>query len=292
MIESDQLRTLSTVLRTGSFDAAASALNITASAVSQRIKALEEAFGTTLIVRSKPCLPTHAGEHVLRHAEAVALLEHDLLKSLGGHRDKRTRIRIAVNADSLASWFAPVLVAAPDLLVDIIADDQDHSAALLRDGTVVAAITSQSNAVQGADVIPLGALEYIATASPEFVQRWFPDGLTIDALRIAPAMAFNEKDALQSNWTAAVAGTTVALQAHNIPSTTGFVSAALAGVAWGLNPAPLVLDDIRDGKLIDLAPKHHHTTPLYWQVSRIARDACAPLTRALKAAAKTHLTPL
>lgn len=292
MIELDHLRTLVAVLRTGSFDAAAGALTITPSAVSQRIKALEETTGATLVIRSKPCRPTEAGKHVLRHAEAVALLEHDLLRTLGGASDQRTRIRIAVNADSLASWFAPVLAAAPDLLVDIIADDQDHSADLLRDGTVVAAITSQPNAVQGADVTALGALSYTATASPGFAARWFPDGVTAEALAQAPALAFNEKDALQSNWAARIAGKPVALQAHSIPSTTGFVSAAMAGVAWGLNPAPLIREAVNSGDLVDLAPGRDHITPLYWQVSRIAKDVCAPLTKEIRRVARQNLVPI
>jgi LysR family transcriptional regulator (chromosome initiation inhibitor) len=132
MIDPAQLETLATVLRTGSFDAAASMLSVTPSAISQRIRALEDRMGTALLIRSLPVEPTEAGRRLARHADDVRLLEQSLRRDLGQDPGTdRPTIRIAVNADSLATWFLPALSALPDMLFDIVIDDQDHSDTLL-----------------------------------------------------------------------------------------------------------------------------------------------------------------
>lgn len=280
-----QLRALAAVLRTGSFDAAAAALGVTPSAVSQRLKALEERMGTVLVVRGQPCRATSAGQRLFRHAEEVALLETGLARELGGQGAARPTLRIAVNADSLATWFLPALAEAGDALFEVIIDDQDHSADLLRRGEVVAAVTAHGAPVQGCDTTPLGALRYIATASPAFRDRWFADGLTAEALTRAPVLTFSEKDRLQRDWAATIAGRALRCPVHLLPSSTAFVEAALLGLGWGMNPEPLVVGHLKAGRLVALDPGHPLDTPLYWQSSRIGREALAPLTRAVRRAA-------
>ena len=283
------LRALAAVLRTGSFDAAAAALGVTPSAVSQRVKALEERMGTVLVVRGQPCTATEAGQRLFRHAEEVALLETGLARDLGGAETTRPTLRIAVNADSLATWFLPALAEAGDALFEVIIDDQDHSADLLRRGEVVAAVTAHGAPVQGCDTAPLGALRYIATASPAFRDRWFGDGLTAEALIRAPVLTFNEKDRLQRDWAAGIAGRALRCPLHLLPSSTAFVEAALMGLGWGMNPEPLVAGHLKAGRLVALDPGRPLDTPLYWQSSRIGRGALAPLTRAVRRAARHTL---
>jgi LysR family transcriptional regulator (chromosome initiation inhibitor) len=212
MIDPAQLETLATVLRTGSFDAAASALNVTPSAVSQRIRALEDRMGTALLIRSLPVEPTEAGRRLARHADDLRLLEQSLRRDLGqdGRTDRPT-VRIAVNADSLATWFLPALAAVPNMLFDLVIDDQDHSDALLLRGEVAAAITARAEPVPGAHLYPLGALRYLATASPAFRDRWFADGLSPQNLARAPVLTFNAKDRLQRDWAARLTGRRVAM---------------------------------------------------------------------------------
>lgn len=292
MIDPAQLRTLSAILDTGSFEAAAARLGVTPSAISQRLKALEDRLGTALILREQPARATKAGLRLARHAEDMQLLEQGLMADLGaGLAVDRPVVRIAVNADSLATWVLPALTAAPDLLFDLIIDDQDHSAGLLRRGEVQAAVTAHAAPVTGCDCHPLGALRYIATASPDFAASWFPDGITADSLARAPAMTFNRKDRLQRDWATAIAGKRVTLPSHHLASSQGFVEGARLGLGWGMNPEPLVRDDIAQGHLVALAPDNPLDTSLYWQVNRLTTRALAPLTSAIRKAAKTSLIP-
>lgn len=290
MIDPAQLETLATVLRTGSFDAAASMLSVTPSAISQRIRALEDRMGTALLIRSLPVEPTEAGRRLARHADDVRLLEQSLRRDLGQDPGTdRPTIRIAVNADSLATWFLPALSALPDMLFDIVIDDQDHSDTLLMRGEVAAALTSRADPLPGAVPHTLGALRYLATASPAFCDRWFADGLTVRNLARAPALTFNAKDRLQRDWAARLIGRRVAMPSHVIGSSHAFVDAALLGLGWGMNPEALVKDHIAEGRLIALAPEEPLDVALYWQVSRLTEKALAPLTRAVRSAARSDL---
>jgi LysR family transcriptional regulator, chromosome initiation inhibitor len=74
-IDSRQLTAFAAVLREGSFEAAARSLHLTPSAVSQRIKLLEERLGRVLIRRAAPCTATGAGQALQRHAQQLQLLE-------------------------------------------------------------------------------------------------------------------------------------------------------------------------------------------------------------------------
>lgn len=289
MLDYAQIQALATVLRAGSFDAAAAELNVTPSAISQRIRALEERIGTVLVIRSQPCAATEAGARLARHFEAVALLERGLEDDLGSPRAGAATVRIAVNADSLATWVLPALAVVPGLLFDIVVDDQDHSADLLRQGEVAAAITAHQAAVQGCTSMPLGRLRYIATASPGFIARWFPDGVTPDALARAPGLTFNTKDRLQSDWLRQAAGQRIGYPTHMIASSQGFVDAVLLGLGWGMNPEVLVREHLAAGRLLALIPGAPFDVALTWQVSRLTAGALLPLTRAIRAAAAATL---
>jgi LysR family transcriptional regulator (chromosome initiation inhibitor) len=285
-----QLAALSAVLRCGAFDQAAAELNVTPSAVSQRIKALEEHVGTALVHRGSPCTPTSAGRRLAKHAGDLGLLEAQLLRdlSLPGQRSG-ARLRLAVNADSLATWFIQALAPVPDLLFELVIDDQDHSTDWLTRGEVSAAIAATGTAARGCDSYPLGALRYIATASPEFCDTWFSEGVQGDSLSRAPCLTFNEKDRLQARWMVDVTGTRPTPPCHMLPSTHAFIDAAAAGLGWGMNPEPLVRDALQEGTLVALIPKAPLDVPLFWQVSRAMAGAIAPLTRAVRQAAKVHL---
>lgn len=288
MYDPAHLEALASVLRTGSFEGAAAALNVTPSAVSQRIRALEERVGTAVVIRAQPCRATAAGARLARHAEDVALLEHALAVDLG-QEASRPHVRLAVNADSLATWFLPALAGVAGLFYDIVLDDQDHSADLLRRGEVQAAVTAHGAPVAGCDAHRLGRLRYIATASPAFAARWFPEGVTAGALARAPALTFNQKDRLQADWARGVAGRPVALPTHLIASSQAFVDAARLGLGWGMNPEPLVAGEIAAGRLVALSDQTLDTD-LHWQVARLAARPLGPLTAAVRRAAADALS--
>jgi len=290
--DAPQLAALAAVLRQGSFDGAAADLGVTPSAVSQRIKALEDRVGAALVQRGSPCTATPTGARIAKHAEDVGLLEAQLSRDLAlDPRPGAARLKLAVNADSLATWFVPAMAAVPDLLFDLVIDDQDHSADWLKRGAVSAAVSAHDQPVTGCDAHPLGSLRYLATASPAFMARWFPAGVTAEALARAPCMIFNAKDRLQRQWIEAVTHRRLSPPAHYLPSTTAFVDAALAGLGWGMNPAPLVEEHLRQGRLVPVLPDRPLDVGLSWQVSRVMAPALRPLTRAVRAAAGAALIP-
>ena len=284
-----QLAALAAVVRTGAFDAAAEALSVTPSAILQRIKALVERMGAILVIQEQPCRATPTGERLVRHAEELGRLDRDLADDLGIGAVGPARLRVAVNANSLATWLLPALAAIPDTFFEIVIDDQDHSAARLRRGEVAAALTSDAAPVLGCEAVHLGALRYIATASPAFAARWFPGGVAAEALAAAPALIYDEKYALQHRWAEAATGRRVRLTGHRLPSSSAFVEAALLGLGWGMNPAPLVRDHIAAGRLVALGRGMPLDTPLVWQASRIGRATLAPLTAAIRRAAREAL---
>ncbi|GAA0542825.1 LysR family transcriptional regulator (chromosome initiation inhibitor) [Rhizomicrobium palustre] len=294
MIDYPAARAVAMVAQTGSFEAAAKALAVTPSAISQRIKQLEDRLGVVLIARGTPCTATRKGAALCRHIEQVGLLEKELaaeLPALELNQDRVT-LSVATNADSLATWFLKAVAPfgeKSDVLFNIALDDQEHTADWLARGRVVAAVTSFKNPVPGCRVIPLGKLRYHATASPAFVKRYFAKGVTAKTLSEAPGLIFNQKDRLQHRWIRQVLGRAVAFPAHWLPATQSFVDAALLGMGWGMNPALLIREHLATRRLVELAPGAVLDVPLYWQVSRVAADRLSALTQNVVTTARKEL---
>lgn len=293
-LDSAQLDTFAAVVREGSFDAAARALNVTPSAVSQRIKALEQAVGQVLVRRAKPCQATEAGEPLLRLAGQLALLEREALDAAHGSRGATwTRAAIVVNADSLATWFMPALAALPPglrLLFDVYQDDQDYTADLLRSGTVMAAVTSQHVPVQGCRVQRLGAMDYIAVAAPAFHDAWFAGGVTAEALAVAPTVLLNRKDQLQHRFMRTVTKRELDPPIHYIPAVTAFDEAIRLGLGWALVPARFAGPDLAAGRYRELIPGRRISVPLFWQHWRLESAVLTALTEAVRATAAAALS--
>ena len=279
-----QLAAFSAVIDEGSFEAAARRLHVTPSAVSQRIKSLESRLGQVVIRRTRPAEPTEAGRVLQRLATQTQLIEHEALTALRGGMDAEPlRVPLAVNADSLSTWFLPALANVPAKLAatfDVRAEDQDYSAALLREGTVMAAVTSDSRPVQGCRVEPLGAMRYFAVASPEFTARFLPDGPRADALAGAPMLMFNRKDALQERFLHALTGERLSPPVTYLPTSQGFLDAARLGLAWGMVPEQLLGTALSRGDVVELAPGRYLDIPLFWQRWRLDSPVLDPLNRA------------
>lgn len=289
-IDPNHLAALSAVLRLGSFDLAAHALHVTPSAISQRIKALEERIGASVVHRGQPCEATPVGARLAKHAEDIGLLHGALMRDLGLERDETpSRLRVAVNADSLATWFIAAMAEVEGVLFDLVLDDQDHSADWLRRGEVSAAVTALQSPIVGCDMHVLGALPYIATAAPGFVTRWFSQGVDAQSIRQAPCLTFNQKDQLQRRWIEINIGEGLVPPEHYLPSSQAFVDAARAGVGWGMNPLPLVTHYLQDGSLQPLVADSILSVPLSWQVSRVMAPALAPVTKAVLNSAREYL---
>ena len=297
MLDYSALSALAAVVREGSFERAALALHVTPSAVSQRIRSLEERVGCALVVREQPCRATEAGRRLCQHVDRVRLLEQELQGTLPALATKgitRVALPVAVNADSLATWFAPALAAfaaeAP-VLVDVSVDDQDHTTEWLRSGAVLAAVTGTARPAAGCNIRPLGAMRYIAAASPGFVARHFADGVGAGSLAQAPSLVFNNKDELQSRWARRLCHRYVELPRHTLPSPQAFVTAAVAGMGWGLQPQTLIAAHLKDGSLVELVFDAPLDVPLYWQHARAASALLDGLARVVVSAAGRALMP-
>jgi LysR family transcriptional regulator, chromosome initiation inhibitor len=297
MLDYSLLAALAAVVREGSFERAAKALHVTPSAVSQRIRLLEERIGQVLVVRAQPCTATAAGQLLCHHAEQVGALEQALqqdLPALAAGEAGFVTLRVAVNADSLATWFVAAAAdfAANDrALLDISLDDQEHTAERLRSGEVVAAVCALATPVQGCRSVALGRLRYVATASPAFMQRHFANGVDAQSLAQAPCLTFNQKDRLQALWLQQALGAEINVPRHWLPASQAFVDASLAGLGWGMNPAPLVADALASGALLPLLPGVDLLVPLYWQHARAGGPLLQRLSSAVVSAAQAALEP-
>ncbi|TPW76987.1 LysR family transcriptional regulator ArgP [Schumannella sp. 10F1B-5-1] len=291
MIASESLATLQAVVDEGSLDAAARTLHITPSAVSQRLKALEQRLGRVLLVRSKPARPTEAGVVLLRLARQQALLEREALAELGLDERRGVEVSLAINADSLATWILPPLVRAAEragLLLDIVRDDQDDTAARLAAGSVMAALTSEATPVPGCRSVLLGRMTYRAAATPEFARRWFPDGVSAASLAGAPVIDFDRRDDLQTRFVRSITRAAISPPRHRIPGAADFADAVRAGLGWAMlldhqlaAPGP---------ELVEIAPEKPLSIPLYWQQWDLRSSALDAIADEVRAAAAEALS--
>lgn len=291
--QTEQLRTLLSVLECGTFDAAAQQLHVTPSAVSQRIKAMEQTAGQVLLQRTTPIVATAAGLIVHKLARQLRQLEADAAAELGLPGASGTTISIAVNADSLATWFLEALALVPEdagLRFEVLREDEQHSTSLLRTGEVMAAVTATADPVQGCSVMPLGVMKYRAVASASFMRQWFPAGFSVGLFAQAPAVQFDRSDTLQSNFFNAVTGAQLLGAQHFIPDTIQFAKAVQLGLGWGLMPQEHCRKGLRSGELLELIPGKVSSIPLYWQSWRIQSSALDLLTEAVTTAAAVSLS--
>jgi LysR family transcriptional regulator (chromosome initiation inhibitor) len=297
MLDYSALSALVAVIREGSFERAALALHVTPSAVSQRIRLLEERVGCALVVRDQPCRATETGRRLCQHVDRVRLLEQGLQGTLPALAPKgiaRVTLPIAVNADSLATWFAPAIAtfaADAPVLVEVAVDDQDHTAEWLRSGEVLAAVTATARPAVGCNSRPLGAMRYLAAASPAFAARHFANGVGAGSLAKTPSLVFNTKDELQARWVRRLCHRHVNLPRHTLPSPQAFVTAALAGMGWGMQPQALIASHLEDGSLVELVPHTPLDVPLHWQHARAASALVDALSRQILSTARAALLP-
>ncbi|WP_138758664.1 LysR family transcriptional regulator ArgP [Modestobacter altitudinis] len=282
-----QLRALDAAVTAGTLDGAARALHLTPSAISQRLKALEAATGRVLLVRSKPVQVTGSGQPVLRLARQIAMLTADATRDLEVEDGGRpVTVPIAVNADSMATWVLPALAPlAAELAFDLHREDQEHTAALLRDGRVMAAVTAAAEPVPGCSVTRLGGMRYQPMASPAFLDRWFPDGITAEALARAPVVVFDRRDDLQHGYLRRRGVDPVAPPLHHVPASADHVSAVALGLGWGMVPR----QQDRPAELVGLDADGAVDVVLYWQQWRLRSPSLDRVAAAVLAAARREL---
>jgi LysR family transcriptional regulator, chromosome initiation inhibitor len=294
-LEPRQLEALSQVVAHCSFTGAAESLNMSLAAISLRVKALEEAVGQRLVTRGKTVKATPAGRVVLAHIRQLELLNTDLKERLQPASKGQSQLAVAVNADSINSWFLPGLkveLQSQQLLIDIHIDDQDHTLALLKEGAVVGCITTQEKAVPGCIAQPLGSMRYRCVASPALRELLRKGNRAIQShdLLSYPAVCFNRKDGLQDLFLAQHFGLRgIQYARHYIPAVDGFHQALVSGIGWGLEATIQSPEVFKAKQLVDLFPGKTVDVPLFWQHWSRETSAAHRLTSAILKAAKKYL---
>lgn len=293
MFDYKLLAALAAVVEQAGFERAAQVLGLSQSAVSQRIKLLEARVGQPVLVRATPPAPTEIGRRLLNHVQQVRLLERDLQGQVPALDEQALpeRLRIALNADSLATWWAAAVAdfcATQRVLLELVVEDQDVGLKRMRAGEVAGCVCAAERPVAGARSLALGAMSYRAVASPAFVARHFAAGVTPAELARAPAIVFGPDDQLQHRYLAAL-GVTGSFAYHLCPSSEGFVRLAEHGLGWGLVPELQVRGELARGALLELLPGHSIEVPLYWHHWRSGGELLAGLTAALRQAGAASL---
>lgn len=288
MLDYSSLEAVAAVAREGSFDKAAAVLGVTPSAVSQRVKGLEERLGAVLLSRGVPCRLTAVGAKLCAHVEQVRLLESDVvadLPRLAQQASDPALVRIAVNADSFSTWFpkaAATFAAETGAMLDLVLEDEAHTADRLRSGEVLAAVSADPVPVSGCKTYPLGAMAYLATASPAFMARFFADGVDAASLQRAPMLRFDRRDGLQARWAQEALGLAISPPVHWTPTTHGMLDMCLAGLGWAMTPVALAEPHLSSGRLVELPPRRRIAVALYWQRTRLSARLLDHLTNAVR----------
>lgn len=292
MLDYKLLEAMAAVVREGGFDKAAKSLCLTQSAVSQRVKLLEEQIGKVVLVRSSPPKATSAGQRVLKHYLQVKRLEEDLAGEIieaGGP----VSFAVGINADSIATWFidavSPFLLNN-NVLLDVRVDDQEQTHRLLKGGEVIGCVSTQGRAIQGCRHEYLGCMVYRMLAAPAFIEKWFPSGVTPEAVERAPALIFNRKDELHFRLLAGISKRMPGrIPAHYIPSSERFVEIIRSGVAYGMLPDLQSRNLLENGELVDLFPEHFISVKLYWHYWNLESPILGKFSDKLLRGAKEQL---
>jgi LysR family transcriptional regulator (chromosome initiation inhibitor) len=282
-----QLDALVAIAEHGSFEAAARELHITPSAVSQRVRALEAMAGQVLVSRGAPCRPTPHGERLVRLGRQTRLLYDEASAALGAVAT--VELPVAVNADSLTTWFRDVLATAAGwdgTAIRLQVEDQAYSQRLLRSGDVLAAVTSDPEAVQGCSAEPLGALHYVPAAAAAFAGRWrrgrAPDWAAM------PTVVFGAKDDLQRDMLRRRGVPQLPPVVHQVPTSADFLEAVRIGLGWGMLPELQARAGLASGELVRLSGDVLDVL-LFWQRWRLDSPRLTTLTDAVREAAGRHL---
>ncbi len=296
-----QLDAFAATIDAGSLAAAAKQLHLTLAAVSLRIKALESQLGQRLLIRSKTAQATRAGQALLAHIRRTRLLEAELAERLGNDTqgaDWQT-LHVAVNADSLASWFLPGVqktLLQHKLLVQSVVDDQEHTLQWLQNGDVIGCVTQLAQPLRGCAAKPLGLMRYRCLGAPSLARKLRNLMRTshTSALLQIPALCFNARDHLQDvfiNKHLSLQDTSY--PRHYIPAGDAYHLALLQGLGWGMQADvqlklqwPGVMEA---GQLVELFEGAHVDVPLYWHHWAQEAAHAARFTQAVVDAARKHL---
>ncbi|MCX6123369.1 MAG: ArgP/LysG family DNA-binding transcriptional regulator [Proteobacteria bacterium] len=289
----EQINALIAVSNEGAFSKAAKVLRITQPAVSERIRLLEEKLGLPLLVRKVPVELTEAGCKLIAYANQVSVLEAAVLQSLSLRQpssEKRALIPIAVNFDSLATWFSLALCDFNALGVarlEIISDDQTLTRNLLADGRVLGCVSSESHTVPGCLVESLGKMRYVCVCEPNLKRSAFSKGKDIESFAKVPAIIYGRNDKLHDDWLKKISGDSrpIEPQYFYVPHIVAMKQMVLAGNSYALLPEVFIQEELESGILVQLREKTYVDVELFWHVNSIETPVLKKLSSIVKNAA-------
>ncbi|MFD1009154.1 LysR family transcriptional regulator ArgP [Oceanisphaera ostreae] len=291
------LAALDKVVSEQSFERAAQSLHLTQSAVSQRIKQLELRLAQPLLVRGQPPYPTEAGHRLLAHYRQVSQLESAVMADLlPDAPQKPLTVTIVTNADSLATWLIPALTPllhSHPIELNLLIEDESRSLDRLKRGEAFGAISLHAEPPPGCRSDALGQMDYLLVATPEFKQRYFAQGLSLAALQLSPAVAFDQRDDMHARYIEQHFGLPPGdYPCHAVRSAEAFVAIARSGAAYCLIPKLMIEKDLQTGSLIELYPQGKLTEPLYWHRWLLERGIHKDLSLRLIKYARQTLPPI
>jgi len=268
-LDNKLLHALAVVVRDQSFERAATSLFITQSAVSQRIKQLEQLVAQPVIIRSQPLVATDIGKQLISHYHQVMQLEADLLPNIFNEDSHSpVTLNLATNADSLATWLIPALsplINAHFIECNFLVADENHTIDKLKDGESFGAISLEPQAIKGCQVTPLGDMNYILVASPQFQETYFSDGINQESLRRAPGVAFDHKDNMHIRFIEQQYGLKQGeYPLHTARSSEAFVTLAEHGAAYCLIAELQIRSLLASGALVNILPEYQLVETLHW----------------------------
>lgn len=268
MLDYPAIAALVAVIETQGFQSAADKLFITQSAVSQRIKSLENYYGEPVLIRSLPYQPTKLGLMLLGHYKRITILEDSLQENITTQNYIPT-ISIAISRDSLETWFVPVIKeikTLPSIKLEIIADDQELTLSYLQRGLVSACASTIHKQLSGCKAKFMGYFNYVLVSSPEFKKKYFPKNKSIeDNLLKAPTVIFDNKDKLHEEYLKYYFNfKDLNIEYHVIPSVKGFRLFVESGYACALIPELDILTELTQKKVVKIFPDKPWKMPMYW----------------------------
>ena len=267
MLDKIKCDAFSAVVETGSFEKAGKKLCVSQSAISQRVRLLEERLGNVLLVRERPCKPTPFGAELFAYLQRVSLLENVFLKSVIDN-NKFKPLPIAASIGTFESLLFPILAKyclSESITIDVKIDTLCNTIELLKRGEVQACITSESEIIRGCTSVYLGNMVYCLVASENFINKWFKNGINRESLRLAPLVLFNKNERIYFDFLESNFGLKKSMiPFHIIPSTDSYISGLACDMGYGIMPICKINQDLSNQGIKEISKEYRIKIPLYW----------------------------
>ncbi|MBE3655993.1 transcriptional regulator ArgP [Vibrio navarrensis] len=288
------IEALNAVVTQGGFERAAEELFISQSAISQRVKQLEKFLAQPVLIREQPPKATPVGKKLIGLYRRIRLLEHELIPELMNDDVSRpVQLALATNADSLATWLLPALkevMTQRQVELNLAIYGESRSIEKLKSGEVAGAISLESQPITGCRADYLGRMDYVCVASPDFVRRYFQQGVNYQTLSKAPAVSYDQYDDLHRKFLSDhfnIARDSVIN--HNVGSSEAFVRLAVSGIAYCLIPKLQIERELTAGELVDITPGFLLSNRIYWHHWQLETGILQEISQAIVSYAQSHL---